>query len=474
MIHRLLTLILSLVFTSAFGQEKWDLRRCVEYAISNNITVKQAEAQAASSRLTANQVRLTLLPTLGGSLSGSYQHGLNENPTTGTLESANFFSGSMGVQSGYTIFNWGVRKNNIAANELFANADALGIDKAKNDISLLVANAYLQIMLRREQVKISEVQLNQSRAQLAITRKLVDAGSQPELNALQIEAQVARDTSAFLEAQSLVEQGFITLKSYLNIDLASPFDIESPPVEHIPVESILDLQPEAVYRLALTTQPAQRMNAIRIDASKRLVASARGAMYPTLTAFAGLNTRFVNAKSPVIGAMPDKATSSYVMINGSQLPVFAPQFGITGYEGIPLFSQLNRNFGQSLGLSLNFPVFNAGAARTQWERAKINVVQYELQDAQQKLDLKANIYNAYQTAYASLQKYNASVKNVETSQRALEFSQKRFDIGLLGTLDFLITQSNLYRAKIEQVSNRYDFVFKLKVLEFYKGLGLKL
>jgi outer membrane protein len=154
--------------------------------------------------------------------------------------------------------------------------------------------------------------------------------------------------------------------------------------------------------------------------------------------------------------------------------VFAPQFGITGYQGIPFTNQLNRNFGQSLGVSVNFNIFNAGSAKASWNRSKLNVTQYQLQDEQERLNLRANIYNAYQDAYSSLQKYNASVRSVQASQRALDISKKRYDIGLLGTLDYITTQNNLFRARIEEVSNHYDFVFKMKVLEFYKGLGLRL
>jgi outer membrane protein len=468
------TLLSTLITIAASTQEKWDLQRCVDYAMQNNISVKQADVQARLSKLTADQSSLTRYPSVNGALSGSYQRGLNENPTTGTLESADFFSGSMGVQGTYDLFNWGARKNNIAANQLFSRADELNIDRAKNDIALVVANAFLQVMLRREQVKVSEIQVSQSMEQLRTTRKLVNAGSQPELNAINIEAQVARDSSALLQAQALVEQSLINLKAQLNLDMAAPFDIDAPPVDKIPVDNISDLQPEAVYNLALTNQPQQKILGLRIEASQKQVAVARASMYPRVTAFGGLNTRFVNAKRPVIGVFPDKPTGSYVTVNGAQVPVFAPQFGITGYQGIPFTNQLNRNFGQSLGVSVNFNIFNAGSAKASWNRSKLNVTQYQLQDEQERLNLRANIYNAYQDAYSSLQKYNASVRSVQASQRALDISKKRYDIGLLGTLDYITTQNNLFRARIEEVSNHYDFVFKMKVLEFYKGLGLRL
>jgi outer membrane protein len=467
--------LFSILALTTFGQEKWGLQKAVAYAMQNNLTVKQAIYQAQISRLTARQSKMTLYPTLNGSLSAGYQHGLNENPTTGTLESANFLSGSIGAQAGYSIFTWGARKNNIAATDLYAKADEVGIDKAKNDIALLVANAFLQVMLRREQVRISEVAVQLSLAQLTNTRKLVDAGTQPELNAIQIEAQVARDSAALLQAESLVQEGLITLKSYLNLDIAAPFDIDAPAVESIPVDNLTDLQPEAVYNLAVKTQPLQKQYAIRIEASKKQVSAARGDMYPSLSAFAGLNSRYINAAFPVLlGVQSNQPTGAYILDVGGNKTAVLSDRPLYGERSVGLFRQLNTNFGQSVGLSINLPVFNGWSARTQWEKAKVNVLQTQLQDEQEKVTLKTNIYTAYQQAFSSLQKYNASTRNVEASRRALDISKKRLDIGLLGTLEFIITQNDLYRAQIEEVSNRYDYVFKMKVLEFYKGNGIRL
>ena len=476
MMRCFLTLLSTIIIYAASAQEKWDLRTCVEYALANNISVKQAIAQASLTRLSANQVRASLIPTVGGSLSGGYQRGLNENPTTGTLEAADFFSGSVGLQGNYTIFNWFARKNNIAANELYAQADEVAIDRTKNDVALFVANAFLQVMLRKEQVKISEVQVNQSSEQFRITRKLVDAGSQPELNAIQIEAQLARNSSALLQAQALVEQGLINLKAYLNLEMSTPFDIAAPAIQSIPVDNITNLQPESVYAVAVSTQPLQKLLALRIEGARYQVAAARGAMYPSLSAFIGLNSRFISGKFPYLtGFVENVPTGAFVLDQaGNKVQVLIPRQNVFGRRSVSLFRQLNTNFGQSAGLSINFPIFNGRSLRTQWERAKISVTQAQLQDEQERLNLKTNIYNAYQDAFSSLQRFNASARSVEASQKALDFAKLRFDIGLLGTIDYITTQNNLFRSKIEEVSNRYDFIFKMKVLEFYKGQGIRL
>jgi outer membrane protein len=183
----------------SYSQEKWSLQQCVDYAMKNNVSVKLSEVQARLSTITAKQSEMTRIPNLSGNVNSAYQHGLTTNPTTNILESASYISGSMNVQASYNIFNWSARKNTIAANDLYKKADEAGIDKARNDISLAVANAFLQIMLRREQARISEVQMNQSKAQTENTKKLVNAGSVPELNLIQLEAQHAKDSCSFAD-----------------------------------------------------------------------------------------------------------------------------------------------------------------------------------------------------------------------------------------------------------------------------------
>jgi outer membrane protein len=471
---KFLTLLALTASLHSFSQDKWDLRKCVDYAIQNNISVKQADVQARLSKLVADQSKLTRLPNANASISTTYQHGLNTNPTTNVFENVNISGGNLGFQSSYTIFNWFARKNNIEANALTAKADEMNIERTRNDLALSVANAFLQVMLRREQANVSSVQLKQSQEQLRNTRKFVEAGSQPELNAIQLEAQVERDSSTYIQALASAEQGLINLKAFMNFDFASSFDIVYPAVESIPVDNILDLQPQSVYELALVNQPQQKVTALRIDASQKLVGAARGAMYPTLTASGSLNTRFANNVYDYTSQSILAPTSAYALDNANKYPVYAYQNSITGMDKVSLGNQLNRYFGQAIGLSLNVPLFNAHQSRTQWERAKINVRQTQLQDDQEKQTLRSNVYIAYQDAFSALQKYNSSKKSVAVSEKALEYAQKRYDVGLLGTLDLITTRNNVFTAKIQELSNHYEYVFKLKVLEFFKGKGIRL
>lgn len=467
-------IILLILSVHATAQTKWTLKQCIEYALQNNVSVKQSEVLSRLSKLTLSQSKATQLPTLSGSVNASYQHGLSENPTTGTLSSASFIGGNVGLQTSYNIFDWFARRNTIAANDLYNKADKVGIDKARNDVALVVANAFLQVMLRKEQANISRLKLNQSKQQLEITRKFVDAGSQPEINAMQIEAQLAKDSASYLQSQALIAQALINLKASINYDFTLPFDIITPDISSIKIENITDLQPEVVYKIAVDSQPAQQQYILKLQAAQHEIKAARGLMYPSLIAFGQLNTRAINSKTiPILSQGTDQVVG-YADVNGSKYPVFTPTVRVSGFQGTPLFRQFNNNFGQAVGLSLNYSIFNSYTSRTQWERAKMNVQQISLQQEQDKITLKTNIYNAYQDAFSSLQIYNASKRTVQYTQKTMDFAQKRYDIGMLGTLDYIITQNNFFQAKIEEITNQYDYIFKMKVLEFYKGKGITL
>ncbi|HMU08779.1 MAG TPA: TolC family protein, partial [Ferruginibacter sp.] len=240
--YKFYSLILILAISvSARAQEKWGLLKCVEYAMTNNISVKQTDLQTRIAELQLKQSKLGQLPSLNFSGGPAFNNGRNQDPTTFSLITQSYLSANMQLQSSADIFNWFSKRNTIAANEWELQAAKANTDKLKNDIALTVANAYLQILLAKEQEKIAAIQLQQSQAQLSNTRKLVDAGALPELNAAELEAQVARDSATLISAKGLVQQNILTIKAYMALDAATPFEVDTPPVDKIPVEKIADL-----------------------------------------------------------------------------------------------------------------------------------------------------------------------------------------------------------------------------------------
>ena len=205
----LLTISLS---TGVGAQQKWDLRQCVDYALQNNISVRQTDLQARFSELNFIQSKAGQLPSLSLGGSSGFRLGRSENPTTGVLEDNNFFNLGMQVQSGVSLFNWFALKNNRESSRLSWEADKAQTRKIMDDIALNVAVSYLQTLLAREQVKVALVQVDQVLAQLRDTRKRVDAGILPELNAAELEAQLARDSASLISAETTAAQLLLQLK----------------------------------------------------------------------------------------------------------------------------------------------------------------------------------------------------------------------------------------------------------------------
>lgn len=456
------------------AQEKWDIVRCVDHAQKNNISVRQADLQSRYSELAYKQSKSSQLPTLNFNGSAGYRLGRSENPTTGVLEDNNFFNIGMQLQSGVTVFNWFAKKNTIESSRITWEADKEQTKKIQNDIALNVAVAYLQILLAREQVNLSAVKIAQTTAQLENTRKKVDAGVLPELNAATLEAQLAVDSSNYYAASTSAQQFLLQMKALLNLDAAQPFDVVTPPVNNIPIIPLGELQPETVYASAIGAMPQQKVNQLKIQAAQKSVEVAKAGMYPTISAFGGLSSNYVNVKVPQYTVGPSKPTGATVNVSGTDYNVVAPSFVQVGEKTIGLGKQFKNNFGQNIGIGLSVPIFNGKVARTAWERSKLNVQQLQLEKEKGDMQLKQDIYKAYNDAVAALQKYNADKKSVQTQEKVYDYAGKRYAVNLLSTYDLITSQNNLQSAKLQALYSQYDYVFKMKLLEFYKGQGLKL
>jgi outer membrane protein len=483
MITRCIKLAICLLGCAAcFGQnvpgpgEKWDLKKSVDYALEHNISIRQADVQARIIALTYEQSRLSQLPTVNTQHSVGYQFGRSIDPASNQFTTSEILFSSNSLNLNLDVFNWFSKKNTIAANKLQTLSYVAGAEKARNDVALNVANAYLQILLSKEQINISEVQVKQSLAQVNNVQKQVDAGSVPELNLLQLQAQLATDSSNLITAKSNYTLSILQLKALLNLPADMLFEVEIPQVETIPIEPLGEMEPGAVYALAVKNLPQQKINDYNLQSAVKNVAARRGALYPSIVLFGGLDAPYSNAQR-LLGKdfVEVSQTIGSVNIGGTVYPVSSrPTPNPTRFVQNTYFRQLSNNFSQSIGLALSIPIMNGGVSRTNYKRAKLDLTNAELQKELGDLTLKQDIYTAHANATASLEKFNAAKKSVETSQKAFDFAQKRYDVGLLNTIDLIISQNNLFNARINMASAQYDYVFKMKLLEFYRGQGLKL
>ena len=376
------------ISASCFSQKKWTLMECEQYAMEHNISIKQSQLQQEVSSITYKQSKLSQIPSLSFSNSDGLSYGKSKDPSSGILENQNYFSVGVNLQSSVEIFNWFAKKNTILANQWSVEAAKASTDKLKNDIGLTIANSYLQILLAREQQKIADVQVQQSRTQLDLVNKQVAAGSLPELNATELESQLANDTANLISAIGNLAQAKYVLKSYMNIDASDSFDVDSPTMDQIPVTAIGDLQPEDVYASALANQPQQRMNEYDLKAAEKNSLAAKAGLYPSVSAFGSLSSNYGYFRTPkFLQVFSGYSPTSFVIPDNSggytqvQQPVYQ-NGGKDGYITSPPFgTQFNNNFGQSIGLSISVPIFNGWSAKANYNRSKINIRNIEIESA---------------------------------------------------------------------------------------------
>lgn len=443
--------------------------------MANNINVKLSDVQAKMASINYKQSKLGQYPNANFNSNTGINSGSNQDPTTFSRITQTYISAGLQLQTSADIFNFFSKQNTIASNQWELKAAEASTEKIKNDIALTAANAYLQILLSKEQENITAVQIQQTQAQLTNTRKQVNAGALPELNATQLEAQLAQDSVNYISAKGNTTQAILTLKSYLNIDAAAAFEVETPPVEKIPVEPIAALQPEYVYDLAVKNLPQQRYNDYKLKAAKKNEAATKAGMYPTISTYASLGSSYIAAKQPAYIFGGYQYNGQKVNISGTDYFVSSPDFVKSGYTKSANFTkQISDNFKQSVGITISVPILNGGAFKSNYLRSKLNIATITLQKEQDNQKLKQDIYQAYNAALIAYEKFTASKKMVDINQLNLSYATKRFNVGMLGTFDLITTQNNLLRAKLQYTQNQFDYVFKMKVLEFYKGMGLKL
>jgi len=485
-IKKLLTLsaIFSFISIRILAQDKWDLKRCVEYAITNNISVKQADVDARFAKLTYDQSKSAQYGQANFATQLGINFGRSIDPTTNLFTTSQSLYQGISLQAGANLFNWFSLRRLIESNRYSYEAQVANIDKVKSDVTLNVAAAYLTALLAKEQVSLSQTKLDLTKQQLDNTKKLVAAGSVPELNAAELEAQFATDTSALISAQQTYDIDVLSMKALLSLDAAIKFDLDTPPVETIPIEPISELQPDLVYSLAAQSFPQQKMNELRVTAAEKNAQSIKGQLYPTLAIFGSLGNNFANdirRSVPSLTGVPQGLPYyAYDSSNVKAYPVFQPGVAVSHvaqpfgdiFKGY--WTQLDENFRQQIGIQLSVPIFNGNQVRTNYEKAKLNVKTVSLQKENDLLTLKQNIYQAYFNAVGSMEKFEANKKAVVTAERSFDLATKRYNIGLLNTIDYLVNQNNLFTARINQLAAQYDFVFRMKVLEYYKGLGVRL
>lgn len=476
---RLLLFIIPVIFVSQKlqGQDVWSLQRCIEYARSHNIQIKQQALQKRLSELTLRQSRLSQLPSVNGNADYGYNFGRSIDPTTNQFVGSQLSSGGLNVNAGVTLFSWFQKRNQIAADKYADQASRAILEKLENDISLNVANAYLQILVAEEQTGVSNKQMALTREQLRNTQAQVEAGSLPESNEADLEAQLARDSATYITNKNKVITAILQMKALLNLDFETPFAPEKPELAKIPVLDIAVLKPDEIYQESINQQPQIMADSLQVLSAQKQVAASKAMLYPSLSFGGGLGTNYSSGYQRPFGESLQHIPASpigSVNVNGTDYTVNSlPQDIKTPLMETPGFStQVGDNLRENIGLSLSIPLFNGWQTRSQIEQSKINLDNQKLIKQQDLLTLKQDIYTAYANAGASMENYIAAQKTLKATQTAFYYAEQRYNVGLINSLEYLTSQNNLFQAQTDLISKHYDYIFKMKVLEFYKNLHI--
>ena len=469
---RFILSVLILAFCSlAYSQEvkQWSLQDCIDYALENNISLKQSELQIEILQNNLTQTKWNRLPNLNASASHNYNIGRTIDPFTNTFIDRNIQSNAFSLTSGVTLYSGGRINNSIKQTQTAYDASSEGQEALKNQISLSVATAYLQIIQAEENLKLADAQVEITEAQLERARKLVSSGLDNKAIVYGLEAQLANDRVQSINAQNQIQLAYNNMLNLLQIDNNTPFEIKLIDIDTLP--EYTEESVASIYDLAIQNMPEVKqaeLSVLESQLSQKVVGASR---YPTLSAYGNLNTVYSETGIELAEVSTQLTTIGYTKTTNEEVLSLIP---VQKYVQSSFGNQLNNNLGRSVGLSLSVPVFNNFRTSTSYENAKLNTEINELNLVQTKNQLRSDITTAYTNMKAAKSRYDAAVLNESAQFNNYDFNQKRFDAGILNSTDLLNAKNMWTQAQNQLINAKYEYVFRIMILEFYKGNDIRL
>lgn len=457
---------------SVQAQQDWSLQKCIEYAKENSLTLKQAKYSAQLSALTDKQNRLTRMPNVNASSSYGYQFGLGIDPTSNTLKNQRIGFNNIGLNANMPLYQGGQINNTIKQGSYDLKAAEADAAVAFNNMALNIANAYLQILMAEEQLVNAEKRLELSNEQLDQTDKMIRAGTLPENDRLEILAQMARDEQTIVQSQNTIDINYLNLKEFMQLDPNTDIAVVLPDIDLINVENPDNYTFRQMYSTAVNTQPQVIRDEMSLKSAETGVDIARAGRLPSLVLFGGVDTRWSSASMRQTGAI-DGFTDIDILFDQMPVTVGFPT-STPILEDAKYFNQLKDNFGQQVGLSLNVPIYNNGRNQINIERAQVNILNAKLQSDLTKQQLKIDVQNALASARAAHRTLEASAKTVDAATAAFQNAEKQYELGAINTFQYTTARNSLDRAEIDATVAKYDYLFRLKIIDFYLGKEIKI
>ena len=447
------------------------LQECVELALEKNITIKQSELDIANAELDKSNAFGNFLPNINAQTSHSWNIGLNQNITTGLLENLTTQFSSLGVNMGVDIYNGLQNVKRLHRANLAIIAQQYNLADITDDTALLVANSYLQVMFNREQLGVQESQFAVSLKELERTKILIEAGVLTTRDIFELEATIASQQQSVVQAQNNLRLTKINLAQLLLITDYENFDIAVEAFD-VPFPQILDETPKAIFEKALSDRNDIKLSLTNLEISKTDIEIAKTSLQPSLSAFYSYSTRISYSDRLTGTGVFNQFPIGTVAATGQEVVTQVEQRGVIGPSSF--VDQLQTNDGHNFGIQLSIPILNGFSAKNNVKRSKVNLMRFENQFEQQKLGLESTVNQAYNDAKGAFNFYKAAQKTVIARNDAYQDATKRFDAGVMNSFEFTQIKQRYEASVSDELRAKFDYVFKLKVLEFYFGLKLEI
>ncbi|MBN9385142.1 MAG: TolC family protein [Chitinophagaceae bacterium] len=444
------------------------LQQAVAIGIRHNLLVNQADLQAQNGRINYNQAWDYMLPTLNGQASQAISNGRSLNPYTYQYTNTQVNSGNYGLNTNLTLFNGLQVQNGIRQYNFSYGASKMDLQQQKNNITLNVLLAYLQILSSRDLLAIAKEQATVDSVQLARLDTLNHSGALLLLsNLTDLKGQYAGDLANIAIAANNLEAAKISLFNFLNVPYKRDVEYD----QNAFTLNILEYtnNPDSIYSLSLRTMPSIQAADLRVNAFRKALSVARGAYYPSLTFFGSINTSYSNqATTKVPTNISDNPTNQFVTVGGTDYTVIAKNQNYADHT-IPFGDQFKNNKYTQFGLQLNVPILNYLRVRNNVKQAKLNLRNQQLLSENARLVLQQNVETAYQNMIAAYKQYKSYIDQAAAYSESFRTTEIRFTEGVINADVYILAKNRTDAANINLAAAKYTYIFRTKVLDYYQG-----
>ena len=419
------------------AQETWDLQRCISHAIEHNLSIKQKEAARDQSQVELNTAQWSRLPNLNGNVGQSFNFGraLQADNTYGNRNTRN---ANFSLGTNIPLFTGMQIPNNIALSKLNLKAATEDLAKAKEDISIQVASYFLQVLFNEELMKVARSQVKLSQEQLNKKVAFFKNGKASEAEVLEAKSRLAQDELSVVQAENNYQLALLDLSQLLELPSPENFRISVPDIQDYSADLTL---PEEVYAQALMNKPAIKAAQYRLQGAEKSIHIAQSAYYPQLSFGAGIGTNY---------------------------------YHLSGIENASFSTQWRENMNKYLQVSLNVPIFNRFQTRNRVKSARIQHTALSWQLEESKKALYKEIQQAYYNALAAESKYKSSQSASESAEASFQLMSEKYANGKASATEYNEMRTAWMKTLSDGIQAKYEFVYRSKILDFYKGVPLTL